>query len=195
MQPQTGIFSRRRANKCGVYGGGSGGRSAGVRQGRRLGRAWEDDAVDRFAIGRGLPGGDRQSYRRIVVERLGNCEDRRASLFCVDRSVVVVIVAGRMIVAVFSDMEVEVEETGAERAVPMPIASGVQAQTADADGRSQRHDRAGQPGTSDHGSTKASHLGILLDRAGQFLQRHRIRRHDAQIVAFFGPIPARIEDD
>ena len=87
------------------------------------------------------------------------------------------IIIGRMIVAVFSDMEVEVEETGAERAVPMPIASGVQAQTADADGRSQRHDRAGQPGTSDHGSTKASHLGILLDRAGKFLQRHRIRCH------------------
>lgn len=169
MQPRTGIFSRRRANKCGVYGGGSGGRSAGVRQGRRLGRTWEDDAVDRCAIWRGLPGGDRQSYRRIVVEHLGNCEDRRALLFCVDRSVVVVIVMGRMIVAVFSDMEMEVEETGAERAVPMPIASGVQAQTAYADDDAQTQNRAGQPGTSDHGSTKASHLGILLDRAGQFL--------------------------
>ena len=169
MQSQTSIFSRRRVKKCGVFGGGSGGRSAGVRQGRRLGGAWEDDAVDRCAIGRGLPRGDRQSHRRIVVERLGNCEDRRASLFCVDRRVVVGIVVGRMIVAVFSDMEMEVEETGAERAVPMPIASGVQAQTADADGRSQRHDRAGQSGTSDHGSTKASHLGILLDRVGQFL--------------------------
>ena len=114
-------------------------------------------------------GGDRRSCRRIVKKGLSDGEDRRTLLFCVDRSVVVVIVMGRMIVAVFSDMEVEVEETGAKRAVPMPIAGGVQAQTADADGRSQRHDRAGQPGTSDHGSTKASHLGILLDRVGQFL--------------------------
>jgi len=195
MQPQTGIFSRCRANKCGVYGGGSGGRSAGVRQGRRLGRAWEDDAVDRCAIGRGLPGGDRQSYRRIVVERLDNCEDRRASLFCVDRSVIVLIVVGRMVVAMFADMEVEVEETGAERAVPMPIASGVQAETADADDNRQAQDRASQPETSDHGSTKASHLGILLDRAGQFLQRDRIRRHDGQIVTLFVLVAARIEDD
>ena len=143
MQPQTGIFSRRRANKCGVYGVGSGGWCAGVREGRRFCRGWEDDAVDRRAIGRGLPGGDRQSYRRIVVERLGNCEDRRALLFRVDRSVVVVIVMGRMIVAVFSDMEVEVEETGAERAVPMPIASGVQAQTANADDDAQAQNRTG----------------------------------------------------
>lgn len=79
------------------------------------------------------------------------------------------IVMGRMIVAVFSDMEVEVEETGAERAVPMPIASGVQAQTANADDDAQAQNRTGSPGTSDHGSSNVSHLGILLDRAGKFL--------------------------
>ena len=107
----------------------------------------------------------------------------------------IVIVACRIFVGVLTDVKVEVEEACAELPVAVPIADGVEAETADADGSSQRQDRAGQAVTSDHGFTKASHLGILLDRAGQFLQRNRIRRHDGQIVAFIRSVAARIEDD
>lgn len=83
---------------------------------------------------------------------LGDCEHSCSLLLCVGRGLVIVV--GRMMVAMLADVEVEVEETGAERAVPMPIACGVQAQTADAEDDGHAQDRAGQPGTSDYGSAQ-----------------------------------------
>jgi hypothetical protein len=56
-----------------------------------------------------------------------------------------------------------VEEAGAELTVAVPVAGGVQAQAADADDDSHAQDRARLPGTSDHGSTEASHVLILTD--------------------------------
>lgn len=76
-------------------------------------------------------------------------------LFFVSRSFVIVVCW--MFVGVLTDVEVEVEEACAELPVAVPIADGVEAETADANGNSQRQDRAGQPETSDHSSTEAPH--------------------------------------
>jgi hypothetical protein len=64
------------------------------------------------------------------------------------------IVVGRMIVAVIADVEVEVEETGVELTVAVPVARRVEAETANEDDDGHAQDRAGQPGTSDHGSAQ-----------------------------------------
>ena len=69
----------------------------------------------------------------------------------------IVIVVCWIFVGVLTDVKVEVEEACAELPVAVPIADGVEAETADADGNSQRQDRASQPGTSDHSSTEAPH--------------------------------------
>ena len=78
------------------------------------------------------------------------------------------IVVSRMIVAVMivlvvADVEVEVEEAGAELAVAVPVAGRVKTETANTDDGDHAQDRARLPGTSDHGSTKASHVLILTD--------------------------------
>jgi len=73
------------------------------------------------------------------------------------------VIVAVMIVLVVADMEVEVEEAGAELTVSVPVAGGVQAQAADADDDRHAQNWAGQPGTLDHGSTKASHVLILTD--------------------------------
>ena len=116
---------------------------------------------------------------------LGDRENRGVLSVFVSRGVVIVVIARRMIVAVIvvvvvADVEVEVEEAGADLSVPMPVAGGVQAEPADTDDDGHAENRASQPGTSDHGSPKASHLGILLDRAGQILQSDGIRSHDVR---------------
>lgn len=63
-----------------------------------------------------------------------------------------------MTVTVLANVEVEMEEGCGKLAVAVPVAAGVQAETADADDNRQAQDRASQPGTSNHGSAKASHL-------------------------------------
>jgi hypothetical protein len=93
---------------------------------------------------------------------VGDSQNSGSSLLALGRRIVIVVIVGRMIVAVFADVEVEVEETGAELAVAVPVASGVQAQAANAYDNYESQDRAGQPGTSDHGSAETSHLGSML---------------------------------
>jgi len=72
------------------------------------------------------------------VKGLGDREDGRALPIRVGRVfvIVTVIVVSRVIVTVLADVEVEVEEAGAEFSVPMPIAGRVETETTDADGRS-----------------------------------------------------------
>lgn len=77
------------------------------------------------------------------MKGLGDCQDRGTLLFFVSRSFMIVIVVCWMFVGVLTDVKVEVEEACAELPVAVPIADGVEAETADADGNSQRQDRAG----------------------------------------------------
>jgi hypothetical protein len=77
---------------------------------------------------------------------------------------VIVTVTGRVfvvvnLVLVIADVEVEVEEAGAKLTVAVPVAGGMETETADTDDDHHSQGRAGQPGTSDHGSAEASHLG------------------------------------
>ena len=163
MQPQTGSVGQYRANKCGFDGGGSDGRRAGVCEGRELGGAWQIHAFDRRAIGNGLRRGYRWRGRRNVLNGMGDRENRRSFPVFVGGSVVIVIVMGRVIVAVtlvivIADVEVKVEEAGAKLAVAVPVLGGVETETAGTDDGDHPQDRAGQPGTSDHGSAETSHL-------------------------------------
>ena len=103
------------------------------------------------------------------MKGLGDCEHSLSQLLRVGRGVVIVIVVSRMIVVVLTDMEVEVEEAGAELAVAMPVAGGVQADPADADNTGDRQSRPRPLGKADHGTAEALHVLILTDRAAQFL--------------------------
>ena len=95
---------------------------------------------------------------------MGDRENRRSFPVFFGGSVVIVIVTGRVFVAVnlvlvIADVEVEVEEAGAKLTVAVPVACGMETKTADTDDGNHAQDRAGQPGISDHGSAEASHVG------------------------------------
>ena len=75
----------------------------------------------------------------------------------------IVIVVGWVIVAVIlvlviADVEVEVEEAGAKLTVAVPVAGGMETETADTDDGQHAQGWAGQPGISDHGSAEAPHI-------------------------------------
>ena len=94
---------------------------------------------------------------------VGDRENRHSFLVFFGRSVVIVIVVSRVIVAVnlvivVTDVEVEVEEAGANLTVAVPVAGGMETKTTDTDGGHHAQDRAGQPGISDHGSAEAPHI-------------------------------------
>ena len=163
MQPQTGSVGRYRANRCGFDGGGSDGRCAGVCEGRELGGAWQIHAFARRAIWSEFRRAYRWRGRRNVLNGVGDRENRRSFPVFFGGSVVIVIVMGRVIVAVnlvlvIADVEVEVEEAGAKLTVAVPVAGGVETETADTDNNHHSQGRAGHPGTSDHGSAEASHI-------------------------------------
>jgi len=90
---------------------------------------------------------------------VGDCQYSGSSLLAVGRRIVIVAIVSRMIVAVLSDVEMEVEEAGAELPVPMPVAGRMQAETADEDDKCDSQGRASQAGQAVHGSAEASHLG------------------------------------
>lgn len=76
----------------------------------------------------------------------------------------IIIVVSRVgvaavLVAVLANMEVEVEETCIKLAMSVPVASGLKAETADADNGHHPQDQPGQPEDPNHGSAKATHLG------------------------------------
>jgi hypothetical protein len=81
----------------------------------------------------------------------------------------VVVVAG-MVVVVAADVEVEVEETGAQLAVVVPVASGLPPEAKRADGREPQRE-IGCPARCSNGRVAKSphHLarGSVLDPAAQ----------------------------
>ena len=94
---------------------------------------------------------------------VGDRENRRSFPVFVGGSVVIVTIMGRVIVAVplvlvIADVEVKVKEAGTKLAVAVPVLGGVETETTGTDDGHHTQDRAGQPGTSDHGSAEASHL-------------------------------------
>ena len=124
---------------------------------------WETDDFDRREFAGGFGGGYRRWRRRSVVKSVDDRESGRALLIPVGRGVVIMMVASRMsvaamLVAVIADVEVEVEEAGAELAMPVPIAGGVEAETADEDQNNQTKGRSGSPEDPNHGSAKTLHL-------------------------------------
>jgi hypothetical protein len=100
---------------------------------------------------------------------VGDRQNRRALPWSIGRSVVIVVVVSRVImtamfVLVVAEMEVEVEETGAEFPVPMPVAGCVKTETTDTNDGDHPQDPAHLPGTSDHDSAEVLHLapGLIL---------------------------------
>jgi hypothetical protein len=71
---------------------------------------------------------------------------------------VILVCVTWMVVVVVTDMEVEVEEACAELSVPVPVAGGMQAETADNDDEHETEGRAHQARTADQGSAKALHF-------------------------------------
>jgi hypothetical protein len=89
------------------------------------------------------------------MESLGDGEDCGAPLLTVGRPIAMTIFLPlrlTVMVLVVSDVEVEVEETGAELAMSVPVANRVQAKAADADSRGDAQHQPEQAGTPDHGS-------------------------------------------
>ena len=130
------------------------------------------------------------------------------------------IVMGRMIVAVtlvlvIADVEVKMEEAGAKLAVAVPVAGGVETETADTHDSRYTQDRTGQPGASDHGSAETSHVGtprryyrsrpqfppefldgnwLMVERLGNGFQRADVGLHDRQVVTGFRGVAAWVEE-
>ncbi len=69
---------------------------------------------------------------------------------------------GAILVTVLADVKVEVEEAGAELAVPVPVAGSVKAETADTDDGGHAHNWTGKAEHPNHGSAEASHLGSVV---------------------------------
>ena len=61
---------------------------------------------------------------------------------------------GAILVTVLADVKVEVEEAGAELAVPVPVAGSVKAETADTDDGGHAHNWTGKAEHPNHGSTR-----------------------------------------
>ena len=100
---------------------------------------------------------------------MGDCQNRGSSLLRIGPVFLIVVMVARWLVAValvfvVADVEVEVEEAGAEFPVAMPITGCVEAETADQDDAGDSESRARQAGTTDHGSAEASHRvsGLIL---------------------------------
>ena len=75
----------------------------------------------------------------------------------------IAIIMSRVIVAVnlvivIADVEVKMEEAGAKLTVAVPVLGCVETETTGTDDGGHPQDRAGQPGTWDHGSAETSHV-------------------------------------